>query len=622
MTRTLTLAPSLSLPLEAVTETVAVLGKRGAGKTNTAVVMAEEMLAVGQQVVIIDPTDVWWGLKSSADGTSEGFPVVVLGGRHGDVPLAAGDGATVADFIVDEGTSCVLSVRHFESQADARRFVTEVCNRLYHRKGEVERQTPLHLIIDEASTFVPQRVMAEETRCVSAIQRLVRQGRSSGFGVTLIDQRPATVNKDVLTQLELLVCHRVTSPQDRKALDAWIEQHDGEGQATAFLDSLAALPQGTAWFWSPGWLNLFKKVAVRARRTFDSSRTPKAGERAVAPQKVAPIDLDALKGKLASAIERAKAEDPKTLQARIRELERQLATPQAPRGEDPRVRLLQDVIAGFVSRGVPGRLDALRQRIEAFHSRVEVEHQEYLNELHDVRMLTDALGKVELQGNDVPPSMPSITMRGARVTPSRFDARTHVRGDLAATTAKAVDEFVSTRRIANGAPRQPRIVHEISRPQQRMLDALRSFELMGVDRLSRGQLAVFSDQSPKSSGFEKNLSTLRTKGLLDYPSVGWVQLTENGRDQVLADVAPATLTDLHDAWRAKLSGPQGRMLDVLTKCYPRAVLRSQLAQLTDQSPSSSGWEKNLSTMRSLGILDYADRTHAVATALLFPPGLR
>lgn len=41
------LGEDLYLPPDAVTETFLILGKRGAGKTNAAVVMAEEMITAG-----------------------------------------------------------------------------------------------------------------------------------------------------------------------------------------------------------------------------------------------------------------------------------------------------------------------------------------------------------------------------------------------------------------------------------------------------------------------------------------------------------------------------------------------------------------------------------------------
>lgn len=50
------------LPAEAVTQTFGILAIRGAGKTYTAAVLAEELVKAGQQVVIVDPVGVWWGL--------------------------------------------------------------------------------------------------------------------------------------------------------------------------------------------------------------------------------------------------------------------------------------------------------------------------------------------------------------------------------------------------------------------------------------------------------------------------------------------------------------------------------------------------------------------------------
>ena len=84
---TLRISRDFGFPTEAVTETFAILAKRGAGKTYTAAVLVEELLKAGLHVVVVDPVGVWWGLRASADGAHEGLPIVVLGGEHGDVPL-------------------------------------------------------------------------------------------------------------------------------------------------------------------------------------------------------------------------------------------------------------------------------------------------------------------------------------------------------------------------------------------------------------------------------------------------------------------------------------------------------------------------------------------------------
>ena len=76
-----------SLPLDLVTSTQAILARKRSGKSYTASVEAEELLAHKQQIAAIDPTGAWWGLRSSADGEGPGYPVMVFGGDHADAPL-------------------------------------------------------------------------------------------------------------------------------------------------------------------------------------------------------------------------------------------------------------------------------------------------------------------------------------------------------------------------------------------------------------------------------------------------------------------------------------------------------------------------------------------------------
>ena len=51
------LAPDFTLPDDAVTQTFAILARRGVGKTYTALVLVEELLGAGAQAVIADPRD-------------------------------------------------------------------------------------------------------------------------------------------------------------------------------------------------------------------------------------------------------------------------------------------------------------------------------------------------------------------------------------------------------------------------------------------------------------------------------------------------------------------------------------------------------------------------------------
>lgn len=82
----LKIADNFSVPLEFVTGTEAILGRKGSGKSHTASVMAEELLQAGQQIIVIDPTDAWWGLRAGRDAAHQGYPVAVLGGDPDEWP--------------------------------------------------------------------------------------------------------------------------------------------------------------------------------------------------------------------------------------------------------------------------------------------------------------------------------------------------------------------------------------------------------------------------------------------------------------------------------------------------------------------------------------------------------
>ena len=213
---------------------------------------------------------------------------MIAGGEHADVPIEPTSGEVLAEMIVSERLSMVIDFPSSFRKGEQHRFMVDFAETLYRKNRQA-----VHLVLDEADEFAPQRTMGDEARMLGAIEDLVRRGRARGIGVTMITQRPAVLNKNVLTQIEVLIALRLTSPQDRAAIAEWVKYHADGGQAQKMLESLGSLPVGTAWFWSPGWLDVFKKVAIRKRETLDSSSTPKVGGFAkFTPSKMAPVDLE------------------------------------------------------------------------------------------------------------------------------------------------------------------------------------------------------------------------------------------------------------------------------------------------------------------------------------------
>lgn len=320
----LNVSSGFKLPMEAASDAIAIVGRRGRGKTTTAVVLVEEIHANGGRFVVADPVGVWWGLKSTRDGKGKGIPVIVMGGEHADVPLEETGGKVIADFVIDPTSpSVVLDFRGFR-KAQITRFMVDFLEQLYHKNRQ-----PLHVVLDEADQFAPQRVMGETARMVGACEDVCKMGRARGLFPMLITQRPAALNKNVLTQAGLLVTHQLTGPQDRKALDDWIRANAEDSEREKFIETVPTLPRGKAWFWWPE-NGIFEQVQVRDRKTFDSSATPKPGEKKVQPKVLAEVDLEVLKEKISATIEKAKLADPKELQRQIVALKKELAAKPVP----------------------------------------------------------------------------------------------------------------------------------------------------------------------------------------------------------------------------------------------------------------------------------------------------
>jgi hypothetical protein len=265
-----------TLPLDLVTRTLAIIAIRGWGKTVAATVIAEEMCEAGLPWVAIDPVGVWWGLRANPDGSPGGYPVVILGGERADLPLEKSSGAKVAEAILAENVSCVIDMSS-ESKTTVRHFVAEFCDRLM----ELRPETPRHVFIEEAPELVPQRPMGEQKRSLAAVDRLIRLGRNRGYGATLISQRTATIQKDVLTQCESLLAGRSIGKPDREAMQDWIAEvveEPAPTDANKFIRSLSGLESGVGWFWSPQWLGIFEQVRMRRRKTYHPGETRSVGQ--------------------------------------------------------------------------------------------------------------------------------------------------------------------------------------------------------------------------------------------------------------------------------------------------------------------------------------------------------
>lgn len=590
----LQLAPGLSLPLDFVSRTAGILAVRGAGKSNTAAVMAEEMFAAGLPFVVIDPVGSWYGLRSSADGTAPGLPIPIFGGRHGDVPLERGAGELLADLVVDKRLTCVLDLSQFGSEADKKAFLLSFARRLYQRN-----ENPLHLFLEEADDYIPQAPMADERHLLRAFENIVRRGRARGLGMTLITQRSAAVSKMVLTQVETLFAMRTTGPQDIAAIEAWVKYHQ---VGKDMLASLAGLDDGEAWVWSPHYLRTMARHQIRLRRTFDSGATPtnlRAKDRRP-PATLADIDLTAITAQMAATLERAKADDPKELRRQLAEKDRRIqdlerAATTASAGAKPEV-------VPVLSDADRERLAALeRQFVEAAHAlgagavdllaRFEAQLRQavggVLDEFHEAGERLHEQGRLMFVAAlddagfaTVLEQLRACQSAGAQTSTPRTG-----------TSGQATRPLASTGRQAP-ARGSVAAAGDLSPAEGRMLDILAAHP----EGLDRTELAIRAGYAAGGGGFRNTLSALHTRGLIEK-SGSRVTWSSSGASRYASQrPSPMTASEVQDVWRRKLSPAEWRMLEALIAVHPRQLSRADLATRCGYEVSGGGFRNTLSAL--------------------------
>lgn len=580
------LAEHLSLPLDVVTQTVAILAKRRAGKSYTMRRLAEQLFKAHQQIVIVDPKGDQWGIRSASDGKGAGLPVTILGGEHGDVPLEPTSGEIVAKLVVEARVCLVLDLSPFR-KSEVAKFMTDFLENLYRLKARECYRTPMMLVIDEADAIAPQKPQHGEERMLGAAEDIVRRGGQRGIGCILVTQRSAVLNKNVLTQAQMLVALRTIAPQDLAAMKAWIDVHGTPEECKTLMDSLPSLPIGDAWFWSPGWPTtdgIFTRVHVLPIETFDSGATPKPGVKVIEPKQVADVDLEALKRQMAATIEKAKAEDPKQLRAKIQQLEaelRKIKTAPGPKVE-PTIKEVP-VLKGKQLAQLDSFCTKLMREAERHGSAMSL----FWSNLNQV---AESLLKAIKSTVQEPPARPTRQDVSRRIT--TFE----------------VQKFPSVRKQAHEAQtpvnRDPDF-RAASTAERKLLTVLAQYP-NGKTTVPLAHLAGYT----VNGHFKNMLGALRSHG---YVTKGQpIQITDDGRTALGPFDPLPTGDELRAYWLRKISSSESRILQVLIHCYPDGIATADLAR--ESGYTVNGHFKNmLGHLRSIQLAEGRGDVRASAT---------
>ena len=599
----LKIADNLSLPLDFVTSTQVILAQKGKGKSYLASVQAEELLDAKQQVVAVDPTGAWYGLRSSPDGKSTGYPIAVLGGEHADVALEPTAGEVIAEAIATEHFSAIIDLTLFRKN-EALRFMAAFLETLYRKNRE-----PLHLFIDEADVVAPQKTWGpEQARVLGAAEDIVRRGRIRGIGCTLITQRPQVLNKDVLTQADMLTTLGMSHPKDLGAIEAWVAVHGDPAKAKTMIASLPSLPRGDAWVWNPS-IDLFKRVTIRTRTTFDSGRTPKSGERKVEAKVLAPVDIARLGKTIASTVERQKQNDPAMLKLELARTQKALAVLEAGAEQSIRTQLSPPKTA---------IKDAQIKRVEKLIEKINNTQHEWFEATKragdSLRALLDRADgqvlKLSLEagilGADLAKAQPNTkTSLGDR--PVRAGGT---------TTAKA------TLRTPSG---HPTLTHQdlaqpstngLGKAELRILEACAWAHLIGLEAPDSVVVAFLAGYTVNGH-FTNIRGKLHSAGLVEYPSPGTLRLTPDGEIAAPEVTRPVTTAELHRAVLERLKSAHRKILVPLIEAWPATLTTGDAADRAGFTVN--GHFTNIrGRLHSMGLITYPSAGTVRAADLLFP----
>lgn len=558
----LRISEDLAFPIDVVTQTIGIVAKRRAGKSFLARRLTEQLFKAGQQVVVIDPKGDWWGIRSARDGRGPGLPILIIGGEHGDIPLEAGSGEVVAKLVVEEQVSALLDLSSFRKH-EAATFSAAFLETLYRLKNHERYRTPLMLLIDEADAIAPQKPMPNEARMLGALEDVVRRGGQRGLGCTFITQRTAVLNKNVLTQAQILIALRTIAPQDLAAMNAWIDVHGEPEQRKTLMDSLPSLPIGDAWVWSPGWPNdkgIFQRIHTAPIETFDSGATPKPGQKRIEPKSLADVDLEAVRRQMAQTLERAKADDPRELRKRIAELERQGAELQkqlkarAAPTEPKEKRVEVPAISAKQLAMLDAALCKSRDQVDAAMAVAKV--------------LDDCVFKAvqaRLAPTERPPTSATHTVVRAGGVPAGIAEQ---RRPVPRPAAQRPPPTTS-----NGSSALPK-------GEAITLTAIAQYR----NGVTREQLTVVTGY--KRSTRDAYLQRLRERGYVQAAG-DRLLATDAGVAALPADFEPLPTGEaLRAHWLSKLPEGERRVLEVVLPAWPEAVDRAQIGELTGYKRST------------------------------------
>ncbi|HET6404399.1 MAG TPA: ATP-binding protein, partial [Candidatus Thermoplasmatota archaeon] len=166
--------------------------------------------------------------------------------------------ATTIESLVQPKKVSILNLKGVSPEVQ--QLVVSITARRLFEARKLGKVPPFMLVLEEAHNFAPEKGMS--TTATGQVMRTVAsEGRKFGMGLTCVSQRPAKVDKNVLSQCNTQIILKVTNPNDLKALASSVEGFSDDSE-----DEIQRLPVGVAFVSHPR-ISIPVLVEVRPRET-------------------------------------------------------------------------------------------------------------------------------------------------------------------------------------------------------------------------------------------------------------------------------------------------------------------------------------------------------------------
>ena len=212
-----------------------------------------------------------WGIFSNENTKPTKITDLIESGKTTVLDLSTYN--SVGSFNVRALVISLVSRKMFNERMIARKKeeIESVSKGLSYSGLEEKKETPLvWMMIDEAHEFLP---LNEKTLSTDALIQILREGRQPGISLVLATQQPGQIHRDVMTQSDLVISHRVTSAPDLEALNKIMQSYllDSIKQ---YMDNLPTL-KGSAIILDDNSERIYP-MRIRPRFTWHGGEAPTA----------------------------------------------------------------------------------------------------------------------------------------------------------------------------------------------------------------------------------------------------------------------------------------------------------------------------------------------------------